>query len=217
MEHGRKRLDTCQLCPLSLFDFDELGHVVWNSDCNFALSLVCVQPGLRPVNRLRSSSSQLCSRCASVISYNNSRMTSRATSQMSLFQMSVNFRKMSSSAAMFDPETPQCKICLMDTPLREMAKLQECGCTFCKEVRCYDYVMSLSIVANIASFVFQCMLQYLTFEVMAGAYDISCPDPACDKQGVLQLTEIENMAGKDVADKHKAFRLNTGKILHITK
>lgn len=33
--------------------------------------------GLRPINRLRSSSSIMCSHCASVTSFNNSRMTSR--------------------------------------------------------------------------------------------------------------------------------------------
>lgn len=54
------------------------------------------------------------------------------------------------------------------------------------------------------------MGQYVTFEVMSGSYDISCPDPDCDVQGVLQLGEIENLAGKDVFEKHKRFRLNTG-------
>jgi hypothetical protein len=29
---------------------------------------------------------------------------------------------------------------------------------------------------------FQCMQQYITFEVMEGAYDISCPDPECSSQ-----------------------------------
>ena len=28
-----------------------------------------------------------------------------------------------------------CKICLMDTPLKDMITLQQCGCIFCKEVR----------------------------------------------------------------------------------
>jgi hypothetical protein len=57
------------------------------------------------------------------------------------------------------------------------------------------------------------MAQYVTFEVMSGSYDISCPDPDCDIQGVLQVNEIENLAGKDVSDKHKRFRLNTGQFL----
>ena len=54
------------------------------------------------------------------------------------------------------------------------------------------------------------MAQYLTFEVMSGSYDISCPDPDCEGQGVLQLNEIEYLAGKDVSEKHRRFRLNTG-------
>ena len=57
---------------------------------------------------------------------------------------------------------------------------------------------------------FQCMAQYITFEVMSGSYDISCPDPDCDIQGVLELPEVESFAGKDVSEKHKRFRLNTG-------
>jgi hypothetical protein len=56
----------------------------------------------------------------------------------------------------------------------------------------------------------QCMAQYVTFEVMSGSYDISCPDPDCENQGVLQLAEVENLAGKDVSEKHGRFRLNTG-------
>ncbi len=58
-------------------------------------------------------------------------------------------------------------------------------------------------------FSLQCMLQYVMFEVSEGAYDISCPDPECEKQGVLQLLEVEAIAGGDVAEKHRRFRLNT--------
>ena len=57
------------------------------------------------------------------------------------------------------------------------------------------------------------MAQYLTFEVMSGSYDISCPDPDCDKEGVIQLNEIENLAGKEVSEKHRRFRLNTGYLM----
>jgi len=53
-------------------------------------------------------------------------------------------------------------------------------------------------------------MQYITFEVMAGSYDISCPDPDCEHQGIIQLSEVELIAGKDVTEKHKKFRLNTG-------
>ena len=55
------------------------------------------------------------------------------------------------------------------------------------------------------------MHQYITFEVMQGAYDIACPDPDCDRQGVLTLPEMENIVGKETMDKHRAFRLNTGR------
>ena len=29
---------------------------------------------------------------------------------------------------------------------------------------------------------FQCLKQYISFEVMEGAYDVSCPDPSCISQ-----------------------------------
>ena len=32
-----------------------------------------------------------------------------------------------------------CKICLMDTQLKDMITLQQCGCMFCKEVRLAIY------------------------------------------------------------------------------
>ena len=51
----------------------------------------------------------------------------------------------------------------------------------------------------------------MTYEVMSSAYDISCPDPECEKQGVMHMSEIENLVGKELTDKHKMFRLNTGK------
>ena len=61
------------------------------------------------------------------------------------------------------------------------------------------------------SYSLQCLVQYVTYEVMSSAYDISCPDPECEKQGVMHMSEIENLVGKELADKHKMFRLNTGK------
>jgi hypothetical protein len=52
---------------------------------------------------------------------------------------------------------------------------------------------------------------------MAGSYDISCPDPDCEQQGIIQLNEVEHLAGKDVLEKHKKFRLNTGPIMIFIK
>ena len=67
----------------------------------------------------------------------------------------------------------------------------------------------LSKYICIINIVFQCLIQYISFEIMAGAYEISCPDPACEKDGVFQLHEIEQLVSKDLVEKHKAFRLNT--------
>ena len=92
----------------------------------------------------------MCSHC-SAASFANSRMTSRATSQMSLFhpggcqgQLSNQppTRRTSTSTTVQELQeaaaaenTSPCKICLMDTPQREMVRLQGCGCAFCAEVR----------------------------------------------------------------------------------
>jgi len=105
---------------------------------------------------------------------------SRATSQMSL----LLDRKNSRIPAV---EDVLCKICLVDYPPSAMSKLEDCTCTFCKE----------------------CMNQYITFEVMEGAYDISCPDQDCPNQGVLSQHEMERMSSRELLDKHRTFRLNT--------
>lgn len=44
---------------------------------------------------------------------------------------------------------------------------------------------------------------------MAGAYEISCPDPTCTIEGIFQFQEIEALVSKDLVEKHKVFRLNT--------
>ena len=65
---------------------------------------------------------------------------------------------------------------------------------------------------------------------MEGAYDISCPDPHCPTQvsnttlcipskilqlrkiqGVLNQTQMEILTDKHLMEKHRTFRLNTGK------
>ena len=81
----------------------------------------------------------MCSRCTSVLSVNASRnpsrMTSRAPSQLSLYPVN---RRLSSNIATNVDESKEpdilCKICLLEYPSRDMAKLQLCGCQFCKEV-----------------------------------------------------------------------------------
>ena len=56
----------------------------------------------------------------------------------------------------------------------------------------------------------QCMQQYIAFEVMEGAYDISCPDPDCPTQGVLSQHQMERLTDKELLDKHRTFRLTQG-------
>ncbi|CAB4061520.1 RNF144 [Lepeophtheirus salmonis] len=81
-----------------------------------------------------------------------------------------------------------CKICLCDfyNP-KDMVRLEQCGCSsYCKD----------------------CIVQYLTFEILEGAYEISCPDAECEKDGIISLEEIEKIIGKELFEKHTAFRLN---------
>ena len=78
----------------------------------------------------------------------------------------------------------------------------------------HSFFMKVAHKVNFSVTVFcslQCLVQYVTYEVMSSAYDISCPDPECEKQGVMHMSEIENLVGKELTDKHKMFRLNTGK------
>jgi E3 ubiquitin-protein ligase RNF144 len=56
----------------------------------------------------------------------------------------------------------------------------------------------------------QCMRFYVKFEIAEGAYDISCPDAQCPSKGVLHEEEIKRLAGDDLFEKHKKYRLNRG-------
>ena len=115
-----------------------------------------------------------------------------------------------------------CKICLFDCPQTLMVKLDDCGCTFCKEVR---HAVG---VCRVFIFPLQCLRQYITFEVMEGAYDISCPDPNCPSQvgneehfsnrfsigkmqGILNQNQMEILTDVHLMEKYRTFRLNTGK------
>lgn len=61
------------------------------------------------------------------------------------------------------------------------------------------------------------MKAYVEFEISEGAYDISCPDAQCPSQGVLHQEEIKRLAGNELLEKHKIFRLNRGKKLITVK
>ena len=54
------------------------------------------------------------------------------------------------------------------------------------------------------------MRAYIDFEIAEGAYDISCPDALCEKQGVINTAEIEHLVSEEAVEKHKRYRLNRG-------
>lgn len=56
------------------------------------------------------------------------------------------------------------------------------------------------------------MRAYVEFEILEGAYEISCPDAQCPYQGIMDIDEdIATLASHDLLEKHKRFRLNRGK------
>ena len=95
---------------------------------------------MQPQNRLRSgASSVICSRCTSMLSMNHSRMTSRYTSQASLSHMPSHKKAPPTKDTMPKPESEVeppilCKICLIDCPVKETYRIQQCKCIFCTEV-----------------------------------------------------------------------------------
>lgn len=56
------------------------------------------------------------------------------------------------------------------------------------------------------------MVAYVEFEILEGAYEISCPDALCPAQGALSLDEIANLSSNSLLDKHNRYRLNRGKL-----
>ena len=50
-------------------------------------------------------------------------------------------------------------------------------------MRKYDTGNRFTVRSPFVTFVHvQCLKQYISFEVMEGAYDVSCPDPSCATQ-----------------------------------
>lgn len=82
--------------------------------CETSMTLV------RPVNRLRMSTTRMCSRCSSILSMASSS------------RYSINTAGGFVAAA---AELPLlCKLCLTEVPARLTYTLQHCGCTYCVEV-----------------------------------------------------------------------------------
>ncbi|KAJ8948811.1 hypothetical protein NQ318_013463, partial [Aromia moschata] len=133
---------------------------------------------LQPINRLRISPHA-----------SHSRMCSRCSSLLTL--ASSSRYSLNSSTGGFIPVPPEdppllCKLCLAEMPSTSIMHIQQCNCSFCAE----------------------CMKAYVEFEIAEGAYEISCPDAQCQSQGVLQQEEIKRLAGNDLLEKHKKYRLN---------
>lgn len=59
-------------------------------------------------------------------------------------------------------------------------------------------------------FPLQCMRAYIEFEILEGAYEISCPDAMCPSQGVVTMAEIAALTTPDLMLKHNRYRLNRG-------
>lgn len=66
-------------------------------------------------------------------------------------------------------------------------------------------------------FLLQCMREYVEFEVVNGAYEVSCPDMRCSKSAALGIDEISALVRPSVLEKHLKFRLNHGQYLYICK
>ena len=79
-----------------------------------------------------------------------------------------------------------CSICMVDYDLKQVQKIEKCHCLYCN----------------------QCLSEYLKFEIMVGAYEITCPDAKCPQNGVFGLLEIEDIVGKELFERHIEFRLN---------
>ncbi|CAH1366358.1 probable E3 ubiquitin-protein ligase RNF144A isoform X1 [Tenebrio molitor] len=117
-----------------------------------------------------------------------SRFCSRCSSILTL--ASTSRYSLNSSTGGFIPILKEtlllCKLCLAEVPSKDACCIEDCKCSFCAE----------------------CMRFYVKFEIAEGAYDISCPDAQCPSKGVLHEEEIKRLAGDDLFEKHKKYRLN---------
>ncbi|EEB17511.1 ubiquitin-conjugating enzyme 7-interacting protein, putative [Pediculus humanus corporis] len=52
------------------------------------------------------------------------------------------------------------------------------------------------------------MRLYVEFEIQEGAYDISCPDAQCGKQGIVSIDEVETLVMPRMMERYRRFRLN---------
>ncbi|KAL0270814.1 UNVERIFIED_CONTAM: hypothetical protein PYX00_008104 [Menopon gallinae] len=148
-------------------------------------STLQIEP-MKPINRLRvppngfgGSNSRMCSRCSSLLSMASSSRYSINTTGSGFVPCSPASEK---------PPEPNmlCKLCLLEVPLSLSMEINQCGCVFCRD----------------------CMKLYVEFEIQEGAYDISCPDAQCHKQGIVTIDEVELLVSTQMMERYMRFRLN---------
>lgn len=61
------------------------------------------------------------------------------------------------------------------------------------------------------------MRAYIEFEILEGAYEISCPDAMCPAQGVISMSEMATLTSADLLTKHNRYRLNRGELWSLEK
>lgn len=150
---------------------------------------------LKPVNRLRVPSlcedgipSKVCSRCSSLLSVacSSKYSVSSLVGFVSVPEVAAHAEPVASASGGAASGVVLCKVCLLEVPYGDSWTLSDCHCSYCLE----------------------CVLQYVDFEIGQGAYQISCPDAACESQGLITLAEIETLMSAEAFEKHKRFRLN---------
>uniref|UniRef100_A0A1B0CJH7 E3 ubiquitin-protein ligase RNF144B n=1 Tax=Lutzomyia longipalpis TaxID=7200 RepID=A0A1B0CJH7_LUTLO len=162
---------------------------------------------LKPLNRLRNSASiATCSRCSSLLSLAaaGSRYSlnvsgggfvpidtgamgggSGNVSDSSCYSSSVQAPQIQRDCGSAVTIIP-CKLCLGEVNRQQLTKIRQCGCSFCTE----------------------CMKAYVEFEILEGAYEISCPDAMCPMQGIISIQEVSTLVPQSLMEKHHRYRLN---------
>ncbi|XP_041986481.1 uncharacterized protein LOC121738478 [Aricia agestis] len=112
---------------------------------------------------------------------------SRCSSLLSLAGAGGSRYSLDGQGGGFVPAAPvNCKLCLEDTPPDKLTVISGCGCIFCTK----------------------CMAAYVEFEVVNGAYEVSCPDARCGAGAALSLDELAALLPPELLEKHNKFRLN---------
>uniref|UniRef100_A0A1L8DSM8 E3 ubiquitin-protein ligase RNF144B n=1 Tax=Nyssomyia neivai TaxID=330878 RepID=A0A1L8DSM8_9DIPT len=199
---GPKRTTSCA----NAANLQEHTHGVNMRKCETYLTLTQPQlEPLKPLNRLRNSASiATCSRCSSLLSL------AAAGSRYSLNVAGGGFVPIDAgamgggsgnvsdsscySSSVQAPSSHRdsivtiipCKLCLGEVNRYQLTKIRQCGCSFCTE----------------------CMKAYVEFEILEGAYEISCPDAMCPMQGIISIQEVSTLVPQSLMEKHHRYRLN---------